>query len=169
MWLVSLLGGVQAGTFFAGINFIGKGVILGGMSGQLFQKDFIKSNARSCSRHGFEVGSFVFLYSGFSNSLRIIRKKDDSSNHFIGGVLGGTIASLTIGFSEYDSPANGVAIQLKADPSGVFKQYKPRKPFSRHLLTGLMLGTVTFLWNSYSRSIAENRKNNQILHQTKEI
>jgi len=156
---MSLGSGIQAGGFFGTIHFCLTGVILGGMSGQL-SRDFLKTKFRSSLRDGYEIGTFVCLYNGFENSIRIARKQDVSSNHFLGGFLAGTISSATVGFSAYSDSPNNVAIQLKADPSGVFKQYKPKRNLSKHLISGLMLGTAMMLWDSFTRSSKEAKRNN---------
>ena len=160
MWIVSTVNGIQAGAFFGAAHFVGYGIIWGSMSGQLFQKDFLKSKIRTSLRDGYELGTFVFLYNGFENSIRIARKQDVSSNHFAGGFLAGAISSATVGFSAYADSPNNVAIQLKADPSGVFKQYKPRRTLSKHLISGLMLGTAMMAWDSFTRSSKEAKRNN---------
>lgn len=154
MWILSIAGGLQAATFLGAIHLFGNGLLYGMLTGQLFgTKGYIKSSLQNSYRHSVEVGGFVFFYNGFSNSVRIIRREEVPSNHFIGGFLAGTVSSAIIGFSSYESTTNNSnVIQLKSDPSGVFKQYKAKIPMSKHLKIGFMMGTATLLWNLWSSS-----------------
>ena len=153
MWMVSLLSGMKTGSFFATFHFIGfNGIIGGAVDGTLFKPGYLTSSIRHSMRYGFEVGTFVFFYNGFANSSRIIRKNDDSINHFVSGFAAGTLTSSLLGFSAYEKQSSNstTTIVLKSDSSGVFKQYKPRS--FKHAKYGLMLGTITMLWHMFVNS-----------------
>ena len=160
-WIFAMGNGIYGGIFLGTVEFVFQGIIVGGLTRQLSQPGYIKQSFRESMKSGFRGGSVICLYSGVSNSSRIIRQKNDLLNHFVGGFVAGSITSAVLGFGEGSSGSSSTSvttIHVKSDPSGVFKQVKSHHSRSsmRHMIYGIGLGTFFTAWHVFTSSKNKN-------------